>query len=80
MHALSGGQRQRALVAQGIARDAQILLLDEPAAGLDAASRERMREILDVEAAAAAPSGGSRTTMRISRSRIASCISRTAAG
>lgn len=52
LHALSGGQRQRALVAQGIARDAPILLLDEPAAGLDAASRERMREILAVEAAA----------------------------
>ncbi len=52
LHALSGGQRQRALVAQGIARDAQILLLDEPAAGLDAASRERMREILAVEASA----------------------------
>jgi len=51
LHALSGGQRQRALVAQGIARDAEILLLDEPAAGLDAASRERMREILTIEAA-----------------------------
>lgn len=52
IHALSGGQRQRTLVAQGIARDARILLLDEPAAGLDAASRERMRQILAVEASA----------------------------
>src|SRR5690606_33621554 len=51
IHALSGGQRQRALIAQGIARDARILLLDEPAAGLDAASRERTREILRDEAA-----------------------------
>jgi zinc/manganese transport system ATP-binding protein len=33
--ALSGGQRQRALVAQGLARRADVLLLDEPAAGLD---------------------------------------------
>jgi zinc/manganese transport system ATP-binding protein len=32
---LSGGQRQRALVAQGLTRQAEVLLLDEPAAGLD---------------------------------------------
>lgn len=51
VHALSGGQRQRALIAQGVARDAEILLLDEPAAGLDVASRRRTREILAVEAA-----------------------------
>lgn len=50
LHALSGGQRQRALIAQGIARDAGILLLDEPAAGLDADSRARTRRILTAEA------------------------------
>jgi zinc/manganese transport system ATP-binding protein len=44
--ALSGGQRQRALLAQGIVQDARILLLDEPAAGLDSASRRRTRELL----------------------------------
>lgn len=43
---LSGGQRQRALLAQGLARRARILLLDEPAAGLDAASRMRTRDLL----------------------------------
>lgn len=43
---LSGGQRQRALIAQGLATGARILFLDEPAAGLDAASRERTRGIL----------------------------------
>lgn len=32
---LSGGQRQRALVAQGLAQRADVLVLDEPAAGLD---------------------------------------------
>ncbi|MGW9113095.1 zinc ABC transporter ATP-binding protein AztA [Microbacterium sp. NPDC055683] len=48
---LSGGQRQRALLAQGIVRRPAILLLDEPAAGLDARSRERTREILAEEAA-----------------------------
>lgn len=50
IHALSGGQRQRALIAQGIARESDVLLLDEPAAGLDADSRERTREILAAEA------------------------------
>lgn len=48
---LSGGQRQRALLAQGLVRSADVLLLDEPAAGLDAASRERTRQVLAEEAA-----------------------------
>jgi len=43
---LSGGQRQRALLAQGLARRATVFLLDEPAAGLDAASRARARRVL----------------------------------
>ncbi|SDL36148.1 metal ABC transporter ATP-binding protein [Microbacterium azadirachtae] len=47
---LSGGQRQRTLLAQGIVRHPWILLLDEPAAGLDAESRARTRAILAVEA------------------------------
>lgn len=40
---LSGGQRQRALLAQGLARRADVLLLDEPTTGLDATSAERNR-------------------------------------
>ena len=36
---LSGGQRQRALLAQGLARRAPLLLLDEPMTALDDASR-----------------------------------------
>ncbi|GAA3662796.1 zinc ABC transporter ATP-binding protein AztA [Microbacterium marinilacus] len=47
---LSGGQRQRALLAQGIVRAPALILLDEPAAGLDAASRSRTRQILAEEA------------------------------
>jgi ABC-type Mn2+/Zn2+ transport system ATPase subunit len=35
LHELSGGQRQRALVAQVMAQDAELLLLDEPRAGVD---------------------------------------------
>ncbi|WP_212275419.1 zinc ABC transporter ATP-binding protein AztA [Agromyces salentinus] len=37
--ALSGGQRQRALLAQGLARRARLLLLDEPMNALDDESR-----------------------------------------
>jgi zinc/manganese transport system ATP-binding protein len=43
---LSGGQRQRALLAQGLVRRARVFLLDEPAAGLDAESRARTRQLL----------------------------------
>ncbi|WP_075205166.1 ATP-binding cassette domain-containing protein [Leucobacter musarum] len=49
--ALSGGQRQRALLAQGIAGGADIFCLDEPATGLDTASRERTQRLLEAEAA-----------------------------
>jgi zinc/manganese transport system ATP-binding protein len=47
---LSGGQRQRALLAQGLVQEADILILDEPATGLDAVSRERTRSLLSHEA------------------------------
>jgi ABC-type Mn2+/Zn2+ transport system ATPase subunit len=39
-HELSGGQRQRVLLAQGLVQGAEVLLLDEPAAGLDLPSQE----------------------------------------
>ncbi|MBL3699980.1 metal ABC transporter ATP-binding protein [Leucobacter luti] len=48
---LSGGQRQRVFLAQGIVRSPDILLLDEPAAGLDEHSTARMHAILAEEAA-----------------------------
>lgn len=48
---LSGGQRQRVLVAQALAQEADLLLLDEPTAGLDAEARRRITGVLDEVAA-----------------------------
>lgn len=51
LHDLSGGQRQRVLVAQGLAQDAALLLLDEPVNGLDVVSRSMILEVVDEERA-----------------------------
>jgi len=48
---MSGGQRQRVFIAQGLAQDADILLLDEPVAGLDLASEQTIRGAIDEECA-----------------------------
>jgi ABC-type Mn2+/Zn2+ transport system ATPase subunit len=43
---LSGGERQRALLAQASAQDADIFLLDEPFAGLDAPTHGALQGLL----------------------------------
>jgi ABC-type Mn2+/Zn2+ transport system ATPase subunit len=44
---LSGGERQRALLAQAVAQDAEIVLLDEPLTGVDVPTQEAIRELLE---------------------------------
>jgi len=43
---LSGGQQQRAFVARAIAQEPQLLLLDEPTTGVDAATEEALLTVM----------------------------------
>jgi zinc transport system ATP-binding protein len=44
---LSGGQRQRAFLAQALASEPDLLILDEPTTGVDPAARESFYRLLD---------------------------------
>ena len=48
---LSGGQQQRTHLAQVLARQAEILLLDEPTAGLDLNGRKLVADLVSAERA-----------------------------
>lgn len=69
LHHLSGGQRQRAYVAQGLAQDHDILLLDEPLSGIDMTTARAIDDIIHEEA-----EGGTAvimTTHDLSEARVA---------
>ena len=51
MRELSGGQRQRVFVAQGLAQDHDLLLLDEPLTGLDLTSAQAIDTVIHEEQA-----------------------------
>jgi manganese/zinc/iron transport system ATP- binding protein len=44
---LSGGQQRRAFIARAIAQESDVILLDEPLAGIDAATHDRILELFD---------------------------------
>lgn len=49
IHRLSGGQRQRVFVAQGLAQEHNLLLLDEPLTGIDLTTAQAIDQVIHDE-------------------------------
>ncbi|HLS49083.1 MAG TPA: metal ABC transporter ATP-binding protein [Actinomycetaceae bacterium] len=47
VHVFSGGQQQRVLIARALVRNPDFLVLDEPLAGIDRASKDALADTLD---------------------------------
>lgn len=47
MHKLSGGERQRVLLARALLRKPDVLILDEPAQGVDISGQNRLYELIN---------------------------------
>jgi iron complex transport system ATP-binding protein len=47
LDSLSGGELQRAILARALAQEAQVLLLDEPTAGMDIGHQQQVLELID---------------------------------